>query len=138
LFHVSVPKVGSTASTGGVSMIDPHTMKVVRTLLVSNCSPAGLALGLHNEALVGCSAAFGSPATTVSKIIDITSISTALDGSVVATVGIGGSDEVWYDRGTVHYLLAARGNLNAAGKVTPILGSTMPGRTRSIRPRQHQ
>ena len=123
LFYVSVPQVGGTASTGGVSVIDPHTMKVVRTLLVSNCSPAGLALGPHNEALVGCGAAFGTPATTVSKIIDITSTSTALDGAVVATVGIGGSDEVWYDRGTVHYFLAARGTLNSAGKVTPILGS---------------
>jgi hypothetical protein len=123
LFYVSVPQVGSNPATGGVSVIDPSTMKVVRTLLVSNCSPAGLALGPHHEALLGCSAAFGSPATTQSVMIDITSTSAAIDGAVVATVPIGGSDEVWYDPGTVHYFLAARGNLNSSGKVSPILGS---------------
>jgi hypothetical protein len=123
LFYVSVPQVGATLSTGGVSVIDPHTMKVIRTLLVSNCSPAGLALGPHHEALLGCSAAFGTPAKTISVMIDITSTSTALDGAVVGTVPLGGSDEVWYDPGTVHYFLAARSNLNAAGVVTPVLGS---------------
>lgn len=123
LFYVSVPQVGSNPATGGVAVIDPATMKVVRTLLVSNCSPAGLALGPRHEALLGCSAAFGTPATTQSVMIDITSKSTAIDGAVVATVPIGGSDEVWYDPGTVHYFLAARGNLNSSGKVTPILGS---------------
>ena len=127
LFYVSVPQVGGTPTTGlsqgGVSVIDPKTMKVLRTLLVSNCSPAGLALGPHHEALLGCGSAFGTPATTVSKIIDITSTSTALDGAVVATVGIGGSDEVWYDPGTVHYFLAARSNLDSTGKANPILGS---------------
>jgi hypothetical protein len=123
MFYVSVPQVGPDPTIGGVSVIDPTTHKVTRTLLISNCSPAGLALGPRHEALLGCSAAFGTPATTVSKIIDITSTSTAVDGAVVATVGIGGSDEVWYDKGTRHYFLAARGNLNAAGRVDPILGS---------------
>jgi hypothetical protein len=123
LFYVSVPQVGATLSTGGVSVIDPKTMKVLRTLLVSNCSPAGLALGPNNEALLGCSAAFGTSPTTVSKIVDITSTDITLDGAVVATVGIGGSDEVWYDPGTGHYFLAARSNLDSAGKADPILGS---------------
>jgi hypothetical protein len=123
LFYVSVPQVGATLSTGGVSVIDPHTMKVIRTLLVSNCSPAGLALGPNHEALIGCSAAFGTPATTVSKIIDITSTNTALDGAVVATVPVGGNDEVWYDPGTVHYFLAARSNLSSTGTADPVLGS---------------
>jgi hypothetical protein len=123
LFYMSVPQVGATLSTGGVSVIDPHTMKVLRTLLVSNCSPAGLAIGPHNEALIGCSGSFGTPATTVSKIIDLTSTDTALDAAVVATVPIGGSDEVWYDPGTVHYFLAARSNLDSSGKADPILGS---------------
>lgn len=64
------------------------------------------------------------PATTQSVIIDITSSDfTNVDGAVVATVPIGGSDEVWYDRGTQHYFLAARANTDAAGTVTPILGA---------------
>jgi hypothetical protein len=122
LFYVSVPQVGSDPAVGGVSVIDPKTMKVTRTLLVSNCSPAGLALGPRNQALLGCSAAFGTPATTQSVVIDITSTDTTVDGAVVAKVGIGGSDEVWFDTGTRHYFLAARNNL-AAGKPDPILGS---------------
>jgi hypothetical protein len=123
LFYVSVPQVGATLSTGGVAVINPHTMKVIRTLLVSNCSPAGLALGPHHEALIGCSEAFGTPAKTISVMIDITSTNTALDGAVVATVPVGGNDEVWYDPGTVHYFLAARSNLSATGTADPVLGS---------------
>jgi hypothetical protein len=123
LFYVSVPQVGSDPSIGGVSVIDPTTMKVTGTFLVSNCSPAGLALGPNHEALLGCSAAFGTPATTRSVIIDITSTNFSVDGAVVATVPIGGSDEVWYDPGTQHYFLAARSNTDATGKPAPILGS---------------
>jgi hypothetical protein len=66
---------------------------------------------------------------TQSVIIDITSTDFTLDGAVVATVPIGGSDEVWYDPGTKHYFLGARANL-VAGKVTP--GPSMPLPTRSI------
>jgi hypothetical protein len=123
LFYISVPQVGPNAAIAGVSVIDPHSMTVIRTLLISNCSPSGFALGPHHEALLGCGSAFGTPATTVSKIIDILSTSTAVDGAVVATVPIGGSDEVWYDPGTVHYFLAARSNLSSTGAADPILGT---------------
>ncbi len=122
LFYVSVPQVGSDPTIGGVSVINPSTMLVTRTLLVRNCAPAGLALGPHQEALIGCSGAFGSPLTTKTVIIDITSTSSAVDGAIVASVPIGGSDEVWYDKGTNHYFLAARNNQNSIG-ITPILGS---------------
>lgn len=123
-FYVSVPQVGSDPSIGGVAVIDPSTMAVTGTFLVKNCSPAGLALGPHHEALLGCSAAFGTPATTQSVIIDITSTDfTNVDGAVVATVPIGGSDEVWFDPGTDHYYLAARSNTDSTGKAMPILGS---------------
>jgi hypothetical protein len=124
LFYVSVPQVGSDASVGGVSVIDPSTEKVVGTFLVKNCSPAGLALGPNHEALLGCNTAFGKPATTQSLIIDITSTDfTNVDGAVVARVPIGGSDEVWYDPGTNHYFLAADNNTDAQGNHRPILGS---------------
>jgi hypothetical protein len=120
LFYVSVPQVGSDATVGGVSVVDPIKMMVTHTFLVSNCSPAGLTLGPRHQALIGCSAAFNNK--TQSVIIDITSDSSALDGAVVARVGIGGSDEVWFDKGTRHYFLAARNNLTK-GKADPILGS---------------
>jgi hypothetical protein len=125
LFYVSVPQVGTDTTVGGVSVIDPSTMNVTHTFLVSNCSPAGLALGPRHQALLGCSASFGTSPNvlTQSVIIDITSTSSDLDGAVVATVPLGGSDEVWFDRGTRHYFLAARANADNTGKVTPVLGS---------------
>jgi hypothetical protein len=124
LFYVSVPQVGGDASVGGASVIDPKTNEVTGTFLVKNCSPAGLALGPHHEALLGCAGLGGTPpAPTISHIIDITSTDfTHVNGAVVATVPIGGSDEVWYDPGTKHYFLAARANV-VAGQVTPKLGS---------------
>ena len=124
LFYISVPQVGSDPSIGGVSVIDPSTMTVTGTFLVKDCSPAGLALGPNHEALLGCSAAFGTPPKTKSLIIDITSTDfTNVNGAVVATVPIGGSDEVWYDPGTQHYFLAANNNLAGKGSPAPILGS---------------
>jgi hypothetical protein len=127
LFYVSVPQVGGDAthtSVGGVAVIDPGTMTVTHTFLVKNCGPNGLALGPHHQALLGCGATFGTaPIQTQSVVIDIASASSVLDGAVVATLPIGGSDEVWYDPGTKHYFLAARANRDAAGNVAPVLGS---------------
>jgi hypothetical protein len=124
MFYVSVPDftTDAGAGVGGVSVIDPASQKVVRTLRVKNCNPAGLALGPRHQALIGCSGSFGTPPATQSLIIDITSQSSDIDGAVVAKVAIGGSDEVWFDKGTRHYFLAARNNLTA-GKADPILGS---------------
>ena len=129
LFYVSVPQVGPDPTQGGVSVIDPSTMQVTHTFLVSNCSPAGLALGPRHQALLGCSASFGTSPNvlTQSVIIDITSTSSDLDGAVVASVPIGGNDEVWFDKGTRHYFLAARANEDNTGKVIPILGSIDAG-----------
>ena len=60
--------------------------------------------------------------TTQSVIIDITSTDYTLDGAVVASVPIGGNDEVWFDKGTRHYFLGADNNL-ANNKFAPLLGS---------------
>ena len=131
LFYVSVPQVGSDPTVGGVSVIDPMTNMVTGTFLVKNCGPNGLALGPRHQALLGCGAAFPPQTippdpklvqTTQSVIIDITSTDFTLDGAVVASIGIGGSDEVWFDKGTRHYFLGADNNL-ANNKFAPILGS---------------
>jgi hypothetical protein len=131
LFYVSVPQVGSDPTVGGVSVIDPATNMVTGTFLVKNCGPNGLALGPRHQALLGCGAAFPPQTTppdptlvqtTQSVIIDITSTDFTLDGAVVASVPIGGNDEVWFDKGTRHYFLGADNNL-ANNKNAPILGS---------------
>jgi hypothetical protein len=121
LFYVSVPQiVPSDPTKGGVSVIDPSSMSVTKTYPVSNCSPAGLALGPHNEAMIGCGSAFVVPP---SKVATTQSIVINLDnGDIVANITqAGGNDEVWFDKGSQHYYLAARNTLTA-GKLTPILG----------------
>ena len=122
LFYVSVPQiVGTDATQGGVSVIDPATKAVTATYPVLNCTPGGLTLGPRHEAMIGCSGAFTVPpntvATTQSIVIDLD------NGNIVANITqAGGNDEVWFDKATKHYYLGARGTLTA-GKVTPILGT---------------
>jgi len=56
-------------------VVDLHTLKVVPTFPVQNCSPAGLTMGPHHRALIGCSASFGTSPNvpTQSVVIDIKS-----------------------------------------------------------------
>lgn len=119
LFYISVPQVGPDPAQGGVSVIDPVSMKVTNTYFVQQCSPAGLTIGPNDEALIGCGATFGTSPNEVTQslVINLTS------GVVAATIPeFGGSDEVWYDRGTWHYYLAARNNKDNTGKANPVLG----------------
>jgi hypothetical protein len=124
MFYVSVPQVGADAAQGGVSVIDPSSMSVVATHPVQNCTPAGLALGPDNEALLGCSVSFGTSPNvlTQSLVINVKS------GHVVASIPeVGGSDEVWFDPSTKHYYLGARSDQNRLGVTTPVLGTIDAG-----------
>ena len=119
MFYVTVPQDGANTGTGAVSVIDPHSMSVVKSYPVYDCGPAGLALGPHQQALLGCSVSFGTSPNilTQSEIISIT------DGSVVAHVPqVGGSDEVWYDAGNEVYYLGARSDVTPTGTAEPVLG----------------
>jgi hypothetical protein len=125
MFYVSVPQVGTAdVAQGGVSVIDPSTMSVVATYPVSDCTPAGLALGPKNQALLGCSVSFGTKPNvlTQSVVMDVKS------GHVVATIPqVGGSDEVWFDPATKHYYLGARSDQDSNGVTTPVLGTIDAG-----------
>jgi hypothetical protein len=119
LFYVSVPQTDpNNAESGGVAVIDPSSMKVLQTFEVDQCTPAGLTLGPNNQALVGCSGAFGkAPNVTVQTVvIDIT------DGHIVNSYPIGGNDEVWFDAGSQHYYLGADKNVDGSGTAMPLLG----------------
>src|ERR1700733_14667368 len=118
LFYVSIPQLGPDPAQGAVAVIDPSSMKVIAVYPVQKCSPAGLALGPNHQALIGCSASFGTPPSTQSLIINLDT------GDVLANITqAGGNDEVWFDPRTQHYYLAARGTIDpSTGKVTPILG----------------
>jgi hypothetical protein len=121
LFYVSVPQIFPTDATqGGIAVIDPSSRSVTAVYPVSNCSPAGLSLGPDNQAIIGCSASFGSSPNvlTQSLVIDL------ISGRVVAAIPeVGGSDEVWYDPASNHYYLAARNNADQTGTITPVLGT---------------
>ena len=122
LFYVSVPQISPTdATAGGVSVIDPSSMSVTATYPVSNCTPGGLTLGPRNEAMIGCSGSFTVPPSTVATTRSI--VINLDNGNILANITpAGGNDEVWFDAGTNHYYLSARGTL-VNGKVTPILGT---------------
>lgn len=119
MFYTSVPELNGNAAVGGVAIINPLSKTVTGTYLVHDCQPAGLALGPNNRAVLGCAASFGSSPhiLTQSIVIDIT------NGEVQANVTqVGGSDQVWYDRGANHYYMAARSNVTSTGTANPILG----------------
>jgi len=117
LFYVSVPNIDpNDDGSGFVSVIDPGSMKVIANYPVPNCNPAGLAIGPEHQAMVGCSSAFGTPPSTQTVIISLD------DGGILANITqAGGNDEVWFDPGSQHYYLGARGTITN-GKVTPIVG----------------
>jgi hypothetical protein len=109
-FYLNLPQLGPVVANGGVAVIDPKSMKVERIFPITNCQPAGMALGPDDTALLGCQGGTGLP--NQSLIVDIR------DGHVVKTfTEIGGNDEVWFNFGDNHYYLAARNNPGG-----PVLG----------------
>jgi hypothetical protein len=113
LLYVPVPELNQRAAQGGVAVIDPRTRKLVRTIPVTKCVPAGLAIGPNRQLLVGCSDdAVAAGFRAKSMILDLRS------GKVVRTFHqVGGSDEVWFDKARGVYYLAAVGNPGG-----PVLG----------------
>ena len=106
LFYVSVPELNHDASLGAVAVLNPRTHQMVDLFRVTDCSPAGLALGPHQHLLLGCS----DPSRTV--------VMSARHGRIVREIlEVGGSDEVWFNPGDDKFYLAARDNPSG-----PVLG----------------
>lgn len=119
-FYLNLP--ATTANPGGeVDMIDPSTMSIIHVFPVTNCNPAGLALGLTNNLLLGCS---GTPITSGAGANTV--IMNALTGGIIKTITqVGGSDEVWFNPGDNRFYLAASSmtsNGLSSGTPTPVLG----------------
>jgi hypothetical protein len=106
-FYQAVPETKAEPG-GALAVIDPVAMKVTQMIPLALCAPHGLAVGVNQELLVGCS-----------KEKDARSIIVSLrTGTVVATLTqVGGSDQVWYNPGDRRYYLAARANPGG-----PVLG----------------
>ena len=111
-------------NTGGhsyIAEIDPADGQVTRRFDVGECQGAGLALGPQERVIVGCQ-------TQESLVVD------ARTGAIVAsTTAVGGSDQVWFNRGDGTYYLAARNNATGpvlgfiAADTNEVLGSVRTG-----------
>ncbi|TAN05711.1 MAG: cytochrome C nitrite reductase [Rhodanobacteraceae bacterium] len=113
LIYLSVPVLDHHKADGGIAVIDPARHRLVEMIHVSQCMPAGLALGPGDHLLVGCSDdAVAAGFAPRSLIVDLHA------RKVVKTIRqVGGSDEVWYDAGAGRYYLAAVANTHG-----PVLG----------------
>ena len=112
LVYLSIPALDGAKSQGAVAVIDPRTHRLVKLMPVADCMPAGLALGPHDDLLLGCSddaVQSGFPARSL--------IMNAASGKIVASIPVGGSDEVWSDLAAGRYYLAAVANTGG-----PVLG----------------
>jgi hypothetical protein len=113
LFYSSVPEWKEDKNQGGVAVVDPKTMKMLRLLNIPGCSPTGLMQGPGTSMLVGCAA--GEDA---SKMPPATVIWDWKSEKIVNVVKeVGGMDEVWYDSGSNKYYTASRDNPGG-----PVLG----------------
>lgn len=112
LVYLSIPSLDGNKARGAVAVIDPRTYRLIRFMPVTKCMPAGLALGPHDDLLLGCSddaVAAGFPARSF--------VMSAATGKLVASLPVGGSDEVWSDPAAGRYYLAAVANTGG-----PVLG----------------
>jgi hypothetical protein len=118
--YVSVPEIngpGDNSAPGGVSRIDPLTLKVTATFVIpiAFCSgPQGLAVGPlvgnYGEMLTGCNGAVANAAANrPTAIVDDGSVS-GVFGNPIALPFQSGNDMVTYNPGDQHYYLARSGN----------------------------
>ncbi|MFN2461811.1 MAG: hypothetical protein ABR591_14215 [Candidatus Velthaea sp.] len=115
---------GTTANPNGeldvftAASVVAASPKLSSVIPLGNCAPTGLALGLSEQLLVGCSPPTGSP--------QITQVVSATSGTIVKTItGIGGEDEVAFDPYLKRFYTASRNMTStgvAGGTVTPVLG----------------
>jgi hypothetical protein len=115
---------GTTANPQGevnvflASSIVAGTFASPKSYPLGKCNPTGLALGPGNDMLVGCAPSLGDPLTSL--ILDRTT------GATVATVKLGGADQVAYDSVSNRYFMALRYWTNSGvsniGATTPFLG----------------
>jgi len=122
-FYISIPQVGPNAKDGAVARINPSTGAVDALFPVEFCQPAGLTLGPNQDLLIGCSVVFdtaGKSWTTAdtNSAAPTQVIMDAKTGAIDRSVGgVGGADEVWFNRGDGRYYTAARNNPGG-----PVLG----------------
>jgi hypothetical protein len=124
-FYVSIPEVNGPGDGSGpngavaVVTLGGH----VDLLPVDRCQPAGLTLGPDNVMLLGCSETFDrdgnhwDPAHPTPNPTPKQVILNFRSGHTTDVFGVGGSDEVWFNRGDGRYYTGSRNNPQG-----PVLG----------------
>jgi len=104
LFYISVSELDGDPALGEVSVIDGAAGKVVGSLPVDRCQPAGMVLGPGRQLCVACGKdAVDKGFAPATVVIDLDTRET------VRFEEVGGTDQVWYNPGDDCYYLAARG-----------------------------
>jgi hypothetical protein len=105
-FYISIPEIngpGDNSVAGGVAVIDPKSMKVEKTFIISHdacAGPQGMAIGPDNQILLGCNGASGDGKHS-------TVIINEHSGAIIAVLhNESGADEVWFNEGDGQYFLA--------------------------------
>jgi DNA-binding beta-propeller fold protein YncE len=107
MFYASVPIWKEDKNHGGLAVIDPKTLKMVKLIPIDDCGPLGLAQGPGTKVIVGCSA--GSKARTPTMPNPATVIIDVATEKVVKVIHeLGGQDEVWYNPTARQYYTASR------------------------------
>jgi hypothetical protein len=123
-FLVSIPQVGSDATTGAVAEMDPRTGAITQVFSgINNCMAAGMAEGPGDNVLVGCDPGFPAPDPTT--FAPRTYIINGRTGAIVSTITqVGGEDSAWYNPGDHHYYTGSRDFFTSptATSATPVMG----------------
>ena len=107
MFYASVPIWKEDKNHGGLAVIDPKTLKMVKLIPIDDCGPLGLAQGPGTKVIVGCSA--GSKTRTPTMPNPATVIIDVATEKVVKVIHeLGGQDEVWYNPTARQYYTASR------------------------------
>jgi len=129
---MSVPSISGTTTTpgpvGAIAKINPLTGVIESMFPVYYCMPAGLALGPNQTFLAGCSVVYDAVGGTWSgsdtdsaypyQVIVDTS------GALGYVLGVGSSDEVWYNSGDNHWYTGASNSPYSAHPVAGTTGAT--------------
>jgi DNA-binding beta-propeller fold protein YncE len=107
LFYASVPIWKEQKTHGGLAVIDPKTLKMIKLIPIDDCGPLGLAQGPGTKVIVGCSA--GSKTRTPDMLTPATVILDVKTEQIVKVIHeLGGQDEVWYNPTARQYYTASR------------------------------
>jgi DNA-binding beta-propeller fold protein YncE len=103
LIYEPMPVLNHDPKKGGVMVIDPRQAKALKVWEVENCTPNGIAFGPNGNFALGCSAANDI------KMPAQTAIMNTKTGKLVVNVpGVGGADEINYNKKNNQYYITAR------------------------------